>query len=91
MESNLARSLALAGRRSEAEDLAAKLRALGLAPYRLATIQVALGENEEAIASLERAWAVRDPWLVVLKVDPMLDAVRKDNRVVAIETGVLRG
>jgi DNA-binding winged helix-turn-helix (wHTH) protein len=91
MESNLARSLALAGKRSEAKNMAARLGALGLAPYRLATIQVALGENEEAIASLERAWAVRDPWLVVLKVDPMLDAVRKDSRVLAIEGGVLRG
>ena len=91
MESNLARSLALAGRRSDAATLAERLSAEGLAPYRLATIQVALGENGRAIASLERAWSVRDPWLVVLKVDPMLEAIRSDKRIRAIEKEVWRG
>ena len=91
MESNLARSLALAGRRSDAAALAERLSTFGLAPYRLATIQVALGENGRAIASLERAWSVRDPWLVVLKVDPMLEAIRSDKRIRAIEKEVLRG
>ena len=91
MESNLARSLALSGRRSEAVDLKERLTAAGLAPYRLAAIEVALGENERAIDSLERAFSVRDPWLVVLKVDPMLDPIRDDRRVRAIQKEVLRG
>ena len=50
-----------------------------------------MGENGQAIASLERAWSVRDPWLVVLKVDPMLEAIRSDKRIRAIEKEVLRG
>lgn len=91
MESNLARSLALSGKRAEAEAIAARLAAGGLAPYRLATIEVALGQKAQAIASLERAFAIKDPWLVVLKVDPMLDAIRKDKRVQSIEKAVLRG
>lgn len=91
MESNLARSLALAGKTSEAVSLAKGLSASGLAPYRLATIEVALGENARAVALLERAWSVRDPWLVVLKVDPMLEAVRDDTRVRAIVKEVFRG
>lgn len=91
MEGNLARSLALAGKRAEATALAERLTAAGLSPYRQATIEVALGENALAIASVERAFSVRDPWLVVLKVDPMLDAIRKDRRVLAIEKEVLRG
>lgn len=91
MESNLARSLALAGKRSEAGMLAEKLGAAGLAPYRLATIWAALGENAHAVKMIERAWAGRDPWLVVLKVDPMLDGIRGDQRVRVIEKEVLSG
>ncbi|MEO8500564.1 MAG: winged helix-turn-helix domain-containing protein [Vicinamibacteria bacterium] len=91
MESNLARSLALAGKRVEASALLRKLRGEGLASYRVATIEVALGENESAIGSLERAFAERDPWLVVLKVDPMLDAIRKDKRIGRIEKEVFLG
>jgi DNA-binding winged helix-turn-helix (wHTH) protein len=91
MESNLARSLALAGKRAEATEIAARLAAGGLAPYRLATIEVALGRKAQAIAYLERALTIRDPWLVVLRVDPMLDGIRKDRRVQAIEKEVLGG
>lgn len=91
MESNLARSLILAGKRTEGAALLERLSAEGLAPYRQATIQAALGENGVAIASLERALSARDPWLVVLSVDPMLDGVRKDRRVRNIEKEVRRG
>jgi hypothetical protein len=91
MESNLARSLALAGKRSAAITLLERLRALSLAPYRLATIEAALGDNVRAIASLERAWSERDPWLVVLNVDPMLETLRSNRRVQAIGKEVLRG
>lgn len=91
MESNLATSLAAAGKRSEAAKLLEKLESEGLAPYRVATIEAALGENARAIRSIERAFAVLDPWLVVLKVDPMLDAIRKDKRVAAIGKEVLLG
>jgi hypothetical protein len=91
MEANLARSLALSGARAEALAILARLSAESLAPYRQATIETALGENERAIASIERAFSLRDPWLVVLKVDPMLEVIRKDKRVQAIEKEVLRG
>lgn len=91
MESSLARSLALGGKRALAAELLDKLRAGGLAAYRIATIEAALGENRSAILSIERAYAARDPWLVVLKVDPMLESIRKDKRVVAIQKEVLLG
>lgn len=91
MEANLARSLALSGARAEALAILARLSAESLAPYRQATIETALGENERAIASIERAFSLRDPWLVVLKVDPMLEVIRKDKRVQAIQEEVLRG
>jgi len=91
MESNLARSLALAGKRAEAIEMAERLGAEGLAPYRTATIEAALGETARAVSSLDRAAAIRDPWLVVLKVDPMLDRLRGEPRVRAIEREVLGG
>lgn len=91
MEANLARSLALSGRRDEAREITDRLVSAGLAPYRQATIEVAMGENEAAIGSLERARVARDPWLVVLKVDPMLDTIRNDKRVRAIEEEVMNG
>lgn len=90
MESNLARSLALSGKRSEAKTLALRLQAEGLAPYRSATIEAAMGENEGAVKSLKHALEVRDPWLVVMKVDPMIDSIRKDRRVRDIEKEVFR-
>lgn len=89
MESNLARSLGLAGKRGEAEAIAARLSVSGLAPYRLATIHTALGENARAVALIEQAWEVLDPWLVVLKVDPMLDPIRSDRRIAAVQAAVL--
>ena len=44
MESVLARSLALAGRTAEAEESLRRLRELNLSPYRLETIELALGQ-----------------------------------------------
>lgn len=78
MESNLARSLALAGRRSEAEALLGELAARGLSPYRVATVELALGRTERALAALDRGVGERDPWMVWLDVDPMLDALRTE-------------
>ena len=91
MESNLARSLALSGRRRDAEALRDRLVRDGLAFYRKAAIDVALGENEAGIQAIERAFETRDPWLVVMKVDPMFEPIRKDRRVRAIEKEVVRG
>lgn len=88
LDANLARSLALGGRHEEARDSLARLIANGLAPYRVATVEAALGENARAIASIERAYAIRDPWLVVLKVDPMLEAIQADSRIQLIEKAV---
>ena len=90
MESNLARSLALSGKKAKARALAERLHGEGLAPYRSATIEAAMGENEGAVKSLKLALEVRDPWLVVMKVDPMIDAIRKDRRVRDIEKEVFR-
>jgi DNA-binding winged helix-turn-helix (wHTH) protein/Flp pilus assembly protein TadD len=76
MESNLARCLALSGRSSEAEAGLARLESDGLSPYRVATVELALGRPERAMQALSRGLAERDPWMVWIGVDPMLEPLR---------------
>lgn len=69
----LARSLALEGRADEARALLAPAAAdVLVSPYQEATVLVALGEREAALERLRAACDARDPWAVVLPVDPML-------------------
>jgi DNA-binding winged helix-turn-helix (wHTH) protein/Flp pilus assembly protein TadD len=93
MRAVLARSLALAGRKAEArrhleglERASAEGRA---GSYVRATVLLALGEKDAALACLEAAMEERDPWLVLLKVDPMLDPVRRERRFQALLRRVL--
>jgi DNA-binding winged helix-turn-helix (wHTH) protein len=89
MRSNLARSLALSGRRDAAEDLLAELRASGLGPYLLATAELALGREDRCLLELERGREARDPWLVCVHVDPVLDPLRRNPRFRDVERAVL--
>jgi Flp pilus assembly protein TadD len=84
LETNLARSLALAGRDAAARKLLKKLRAASVSPYRLATIELALGDKKAALRELEQGIASRDHWMVWLKVDPMLDPLRDEPRFQAL-------
>jgi DNA-binding winged helix-turn-helix (wHTH) protein/Flp pilus assembly protein TadD len=69
----LARSLALAGRPDEARALVAGAEP---SPYQLATVHLALGEAERAEDLLAEAARRRDPWIVILPVDPMMRPLR---------------
>jgi hypothetical protein len=51
-----------------------------ISPGELAVLYVALGEQERAFASLERAYAVHDSQLQFLGVDPSFDPLRSDPR-----------
>jgi TolB-like protein/Flp pilus assembly protein TadD len=88
MRAVLARSLALAGQRAEAKRLLAGLerstRLDHAGSYANATVHLALGDTEKALACLEAATEERDPWLVWLKVDPMLDGLRRHRRFAAL-------
>jgi hypothetical protein len=90
----LARSLALAGQRSEAKRRLAALdrasRQSGAGFYASATVHLALGDADEALARLEAAMEARDPWLVWLNVDPMLDGIRRHRRCQALVRRVFR-
>lgn len=52
-------------------------------PYQQATLLLALGETAEALACLERACDERDPWALLLAVDPML-APLEDEPALAV-------
>ena len=77
---------ARSGNRAAATALAARIRtdAGESASYQLAQIYAQLGETDQALAALQRAWAIRDPGLLISRVDPILDPIRSDPRFKAI-------
>jgi hypothetical protein len=81
---NLAWAYAVAGRRPEArralQRLIAASRLRYVSPLDVAEIYGALGERRQAFTWLERAYRGRDPWLVLLSVEPKLDPLRGDPR-----------
>ena len=73
MKPVLARSLALAGRADEARSL---LGSAGTSPYQAATVHLALGDSSRALELLAGAADERDPWIVLVAVDPLLRTLR---------------
>lgn len=51
-----------------------------VSPGELYVLYAALGEREKAFSSLEKAYAVHDPQLQYLKIDPIADQLRDDQR-----------
>jgi TolB-like protein/Flp pilus assembly protein TadD len=84
----LARSLALGGRAAEARRILKELERLSrqtrAGSYANATVHLGLGDTDKALACLEAATEERDPWLVWLRVDPMLDGLRRHRRFAAL-------
>jgi eukaryotic-like serine/threonine-protein kinase len=75
------------GRHADAEDALSKLKAaLGdTAAYQYATIYAQWGDRTKALEWLETAWRLRDPGLNYLKIDLLMDPLRKEPRFQAIE------
>jgi TolB-like protein/DNA-binding winged helix-turn-helix (wHTH) protein/Tfp pilus assembly protein PilF len=75
-------ALAMSGKRREAQTILDKLKRTKeyVSLTELAYLYIGLGDNEAALASLERAYAARDPHLQNLKVDPHYDSLRSDPR-----------
>ena len=76
---------ARSGRRAEAQKVIADLQETArrryVSPYDVATIYAGLGDNEQALAWLEKAYEDRSGWLAWwLKVDPKFDMLRSDPR-----------
>ncbi len=76
------------GREQEARRLLHELNGRAavehVSPYGIALVYLALGQNDQAFEELEKAYKARDPWLVFLKVNPLLDDLRSDPRFVAL-------
>jgi tetratricopeptide (TPR) repeat protein len=76
---------ARAGRKAEARRLLRRLQELSkqryIDPAAMATIYIGLGQNEEALTWLERAYEQRGSYLILfLNVDPVYDPLRDDPR-----------
>jgi eukaryotic-like serine/threonine-protein kinase len=80
----LAHAYALAGRRSDAEQvlqgLLERARQSYVSPFDIALIYTALGQKDTAFAWMTNAMAERSTWLVYSKWEPRLDPLRSDPR-----------
>ena len=85
---NLGRAYAMTGRVEAARAEIARIEAFGArgfgVGFDLALIHLALGENDRALESMERALADHSQTLGYINVDPALDPIRDEPRVRAI-------
>jgi len=77
------------GQRDEAQKILARLneeaKSHYVAPYALALVQIGLGDKDRAIEELEHAYQEHETnYLFAIKVDPMLDDLRRDPRFEAL-------
>jgi len=75
---------AVSGQRGEAQMLLAQLQEEAkhkyVSPYNIARIHTGLGEQDQAFAWLEKAYAERDSNLTNIKVQPDFDSLHSDPR-----------
>ena len=53
-------------------------------PTTVAIVFAGLGDKDEAMAWLEKAWEEHDPWMTALGVEFMFDPLRSDPRFQAL-------
>ena len=83
----LAHARAAAGDRARARADLERLGAAGsrtAAPWFLSQVQLALGDRDAALASLERAADERSPHMSYIAVEPRLDGLRDESRFRAL-------
>lgn len=80
----IAYSLAMSGKRVEAEQILAELthrsKVRFVPRYAMAQIHLALGDRDAAIANLQVAFEGRESLMTFLKVEPKWDPLREDPR-----------
>ena len=84
----LGHAYAASGRTEEARKLLDRMlsraRTEYVSPYGIAMVHAGLGNTDAVFEWLARACEDRSAWLVWLKVDPRLDAIRGDARFAAV-------
>jgi eukaryotic-like serine/threonine-protein kinase len=80
----LGHAQALAGKKSDAEKVIARLQELSkqeyVSPFQSAVVYAALGDSTKAFELLEKSRQERFNWLPFLRVDPVLKNLRTDPR-----------
>ena len=80
----IAHTHARAGHEQEARRLLDRLQSIAtrqyVNPYDIAPIHVALGEQDAAIALLQRAVETRSAWTILLRIEPAFDRLRSTPR-----------
>src|SRR6185295_12751843 len=88
VEGELGHALGVAGRRAEALAVLEGLRQLSstryVSPYSVGLVHGGLGERDQALAWLEKAYDERSDYMVYLNREPMLDGLRSDPRFAAL-------
>jgi eukaryotic-like serine/threonine-protein kinase len=86
LQISLGAAYAQAGARARAQAILQQLQKSRsyVSPGELAALYAALGEREQALASLERAYAAHDPQLQFLGIDPVLDSLRTEPRFTSL-------
>jgi len=85
----LAMSLVDAGQKDKAhkvlEDLEGQAKKENISGYQFAVIYAGLGEQEKALAELEKAFKERSTLLGYIRMDPRLDPIRSDRRFIDLQ------
>jgi tetratricopeptide (TPR) repeat protein len=88
VEAELGHALAVAGRRAEAQAVLAGLRDASsgryVPPYAVAVVHAGLGDRDQALAWLDKAYDERSDYMPYLGLEPMLDSLRSDPRFAAL-------
>jgi len=88
IEGELGYALAAAGRRAEALGMLDGLGHLAatryVSPYSIALVHAGLGDRDQALAWLDKAYAERSDYMPYLNLEPMLDGLRSDHRFAAL-------
>jgi serine/threonine-protein kinase len=82
--SDLGRAYAVAGRHAEARQMMAQLQQMAqrryVSPVYIAKVYAGLGETDQALAMLDRAFQEHSDQLTELRVDPAFDRLRANPR-----------
>jgi tetratricopeptide (TPR) repeat protein len=88
----LGHAYAVAGKQREALHVLDELKSLSrrryVSPYFIALVYAGLRNDEETFAWLEKAYQERHPYLILLKVEPVFDHLRNNEKFINLEKRV---